>query len=275
MQKRRIHPIGSVPRRIAAIWLAVLLVCTGVLAELFLPEAPGEKLHKKSGTTIDASNADQGYVMVKHAKNKKRLKLRVTHGKQTLTYDLNRDGEYEIIPLQMGDGTYKFQVFSQISGKKYSAVSSLSLKAKVADPNLPYLYANQYVNFTADTRAVAEANTLCAGMTDAAEMANAVYAYILSHVVYDYMRALTVKDDYLPDLDEICANGRGICFDVASLMACMLRSQSVPTKLVIGYADDQYHAWNEVLIGDKWTRYDATAAMCAMDVKKYTAERDY
>lgn len=275
MQKKQILPNGSVSRRIAAVWLAILLLFSVVLAELFLPEATGDKVYQKSGTTVDASHADQGYVMVKHKKSSKKLKLRVTHGKKTLTYDLNREGKYEAFPLQMGDGSYRFQVFSQVGGKTYSAVSSLSFKVKIEDETLPYLYANQYVNFNADTKAVAEANTLCANLKSDAEKADAVYQYVLSHIVYDYMRALTASNEYLPDLDEVMTNGRGICFDVASLMACMLRSQNVPTKLVIGYADRQYHAWNDVLIDGKWKRYDATAEMCSMSVKKYTVERDY
>ncbi len=38
----------------------------------------------------------------------------------------------------------------------------------------------------------------------------------------------------------------GICFDYASLMAAMLRVEDIPTRLVIGYAGDAYHAWVSV-----------------------------
>ena len=40
--------------------------------------------------------------------------------------------------------------------------------------------------------------------------------------------------------------GKGICFDYAALMAAMLRSQSIPTRLVTGYAGTAYHAWIDV-----------------------------
>ena len=39
------------------------------------------------------------------------------------------------------------------------------------------------------------------------------------------------------------ASGKGICFDYAALMAAMLRSQRIPTKLQVGYAGEAYHAW--------------------------------
>lgn len=48
----------------------------------------------------------------------------------------------------------------------------------------------------------------------------------------------------MPDVDEISlSSGKGICFDYAALMAAMLRSQRIPTKLQVGYAGEAYHAW--------------------------------
>lgn len=261
--------------RLTMVLLALCIFVGSVLAELLLPEASGSTVYESSGTTVDASHADQGYIMVKHKQNSKKLKMRISLGEETLTYDLNSDGEYEVFPLQLGSGKYKVQVYAQASGNKYSALSSLSFQADIADETLPFLYPNQYVNYTSDTLAVAEAEKLCEGKNDAQEKADEVYRYLTTHVIYDYMRALTVTSDYLPDLDNIYNEKKGICFDFAAMMACMLRSQGVPTKLMIGYADSQYHAWNEVLIDGKWTRYDATAAVCALSVKKYTAERYY
>lgn len=52
---------------------------------------------------------------------------------------------------------------------------------------------------------------------------------------------------YVPNPDSALAAGKGICYDYASLFAAMCRSQSIPARLVIGYADPNiYHAWNEV-----------------------------
>ena len=66
---------------------------------------------------------------------------------------------------------------------------------------------------------------------------------------------------------------KGICFDYASLMTAMLRSQRIPAKLVIGYAGEEYHAWISVYTeetgwvngiirfdGTTWVRMDPTYA---------------
>lgn len=272
-RQRHFAPFASSMRLVALI--AALLFSMCAIAELLLPEAPGDTTYKKSGTTIDASHADQGYIMVKQKKTGKKLKMRISLGSETLTYDLNSDGEYEVFPLQLGSGKYKVQIYSQVSGNKYSAVSSLSFKAEVADETFPFLYPNQYVNYDADTLAIAQAEALCGQLSGAREKFDAVYQYVTTHIVYDYIRALTVKTGYLPDLDDVYTQRKGICFDFASLMACMLRTQGVSTKVVIGYADQTYHAWNEVYIDGAWVRCDATSAASGAKVKQYTTERVY
>ena len=56
-----------------------------------------------------------------------------------------------------------------------------------------------------------------------------------------------MKKGYVPDPNKTYNIRTGICFDYASLMCAMLRSQSIPTRLVVGNASpDIYHAWNEV-----------------------------
>ena len=77
-----------------------------------------------------------------------------------------------------------------------------------------------------------------------------VYTYVCDNITYDVEKASTVKSGYLPDPDETLSTGKGICFDYASLMASMLRSQGIPTRLEIGYAGDAYHAWISTYIKD-------------------------
>ena len=56
----------------------------------------------------------------------------------------------------------------------------------------------------------------------------------------------------------------------------MLRSQGVPAKFVIGYADDTYHAWTVVLLEGGETLYDPTADVSGTGAGAvYTAERVY
>lgn len=52
----------------------------------------------------------------------------------------------------------------------------------------------------------------------------------------------------------------------------MLRSLGIPTKLIKGYKNDlkEYHAWNEVLIDEKWILIDATYDVALNNKNKKT-----
>lgn len=262
--------------------LAFILVCIFMASTLLYyskaahyPEATNEEILSKGNTTIDASNTDQGYIMVKHGPTDKRVKVRISVGKATLTYDLNGEGNYEVFPLQMGDGKYKVEIFQQVSGTKYSPASSFSIKVKLENELLPFLYPSQYIWYTQNSATVAEGIRLCGGLTTDTEKVEAVYNFMMQNFIYDYVRAAQVQKGYLPDIDSVLEEKKGICFDLSAVVACMLRTQDVPVQMAIGYADTMYHAWNNILIGDTWYRYDITSDIVNDSVGSYTIERIY
>ena len=69
-------------------------------------------------------------------------------------------------------------------------------------------------------------------------------------LLYDYGKASDPPTGYTSDVDAILASGTGICLDYAAVMASMLRSQRIPTRLEVGYAQDAYHAWISVYTAD-------------------------
>ena len=73
-----------------------------------------------------------------------------------------------------------------------------------------------------------------------------VYNYVIKNYKYDKKLAKTVKPGYVPNLNKIYKKKKGICFDYAAVMTAMLRSQGVPTKLIVGYTGNAYHAWINV-----------------------------
>ena len=84
-------------------------------------------------------------------------------------------------------------------------------------------------------------------------MVSAVYNYVVKNLTYDTAKASSVQSGYLPNVDLVLAQKKGICFDYAALMTAMLRSQDIPTKLVVGYTGNLYHAWiNVYLEGQGW-----------------------
>jgi len=260
--------------------LVFLLILAGSLAAFLAdvtgalyPEAPGETVYKGSGVTIDASNASEGYLMIK-ASSKKRLKLRIAKGDMTLTYDLPSGG-FEAFPLQAGSGTYQATVYQQVRGSQYAQLYSKKIKAEIPDASRYALYPNQYVRYDDASEAVAKGRELCRGLQSDKEKAQAVIDFVTGAVLYDHIKAKTVESGYLPDVDDTLDTKKGICFDYAALVACMLRTQGVKCKLVIGYADKYYHAWNEVLLGGEWMRYDTTSMVTGLKVVKYTTERVY
>lgn len=262
--------------RIVALLTALMLFVSVIAAVgITWPEAPGDVVHKNSGLLVDASNADEGYICVKYSSSSKRLKARVSSGDANYTYDLNGNGEYEVFPLQMGSGSYGVRVYEQVRGNEYAVIASLSFRVSLENENAAFLCPSQYVWYDPESPAVIKAGELCANASSNAERAQLVFDFITRHWVYDFMLALTVKSGYLPNIDNTYNSKRGICFDFAALMACMLRSQGVPVKLVIGDANGNYHAWNEVLIDGEWVRFDPTDKITGSRYNSYVDERIY
>ena len=69
-------------------------------------------------------------------------------------------------------------------------------------------------------------------------MITRIYDYITQNITYDYDKASDPPTGYTSDVDAILASGTGICLDYAAVMASMLRSQRIPTRLEVGYAQD-------------------------------------
>lgn len=232
--------------------LAASLLSVPSLAQVRTPQASGTTVFSNGSAVIDASNASQGYVMVKYSGGTSRIKVRISKGTE-YTYDLNTAGNYEVFPLTEGSGTYTIKVFQQVQGTSYAQVMSQTVTANIADSQSPFLYPNQFCNFNANSAVVAKAAELTGGISDPLAKVQAVYRYVIDHISYDYQKAASVQSGYLPVPDAALASGKGICFDYASVMTSMLRSQDIPTKLVIGYTGGTYHAWVSVyLTGQGW-----------------------
>ena len=237
------------------------------------PDAPGTAQEQSADAVIDYSNAADGYVMVRFlTETDTRLKVLVKGPTTTYTYNLPLGG-WEVFPLSDGSGNYQVCVYQNVYDTKYALILSAVFDAALTDEFAPFLRPNQYVNYTAATEAVALGLEITAGLSDPLEKVAAVYDYVVTNLSYDYEKAAAVKSGYLPVLDDILASGKGICFDYAALMTAMLRSQAIPSKLVVGYAGSTYHAWISVWTeehgwvdgaiffdGHVWKRMDPTFA---------------
>ena len=219
-----------------------------VIPQILVPSAPGTAVEENEKAAIDFSNARDGYVMAKFIENTvKQVRAIVTVPDETeYTYRMAPGGDFEVFPLSGGDGEYTVRVFEQVEGTKYALVLTATIEVALLDEFAPFLRPNQYVNFSRDSEVVRKAAELTAGADGLMGKIAAVYGYVVDNIGYDFSLAETVQSGYLPELDLVLERGLGICFDYAAVMTAMLRSQGIPTKLVIGYAGEAYHAWISV-----------------------------
>lgn len=215
------------------------------------PSADGAAEMRNDVAVIDYSHADRGYVMAEYSGDVPKIKLRITGPDSIVyTYDLHPGG-YETFPLSSGDGSYDVTIYENISGTDYTTCLFAQVDVALADEFSTFLYPNQYVNFTADSETVKKGAELAEGAYSDLEVVTRIYDYITDSIVYDYDKASDPPTGYTTDLDAILNSGTGICLDYAAVMAAMLRSQQIPTRLEVGYAKDAYHAWISIYIADR------------------------
>ena len=243
------------------------------LHEYLLPSASGSVVYGNDIVSIDASNVSEGYVMIQYSGDIEKVRIQITAPDQTTyTYAL-AIGSYETFPLSGGVGGYHIDVLENAYDDMYAIAFSQDIDVTLNDEFRPFLYPNQYVWFTQDYKAVEYAASLSDESSDDLDYVEQVYQYVIDNISYDEELAANVKTNYLPNIDNTMTTKKGICFDYASLMAAMLRSQGVPAKLVVGYSGDAYHAWISVYLkeigwvddiiefdGKSWSLMDPTLA---------------
>lgn len=282
--------------KVILVLLIVLSQMTVFASNIKMPVSADKKVIKNEKAVIDVSNMDEGYVMAKYiGQGSGTIKLIIQKiGGSSYTYNIFEKDKYEAFPLTEGNGEYKITVYEGVGGSKYSTANGTTEKVSLKNELSPFLYPNQYVWFNKDSSVVALAENLVGKQADTMEKVKGVYEYVVKNFSYDYAKAKNVKSGYICDIDNTLKTKKGICLDYSAVMAAMLRSQGVPTKLIVGYAGTQYHAWISVYSkeegwienviyfdGRTWTMMDPTMASTSkkpdfkMDEKKYSAKYAY
>lgn len=243
------------------------------LQEFLLPNASGTDTYGNDLVSVDASNVASGYVMVKYNGSSDGAMVQIIAPDESVySYSL-KIGSFETFPLSVGSGKYHIDILEHAYDNMYAVVFSTDTNVELSDEFGPFLYPNQYVWFTKNDAAVQKGMELSSNSSSDLDYVEQVYRYVIGNITYDNEKAANVKADYLPDIDETLSTRKGICFDYASLMSAMLRSQGVPTKLVVGYSGTAYHAWISVYLqeigwvdniiqfnGSTWSLMDPTLA---------------
>jgi len=97
-------------------------------------------------------------------------------------------------------------------------------------------------------------------MTDLQKI-SAIHDWVAKNVRYD-AAAYYAKENELKKASQTAKEKTGMCRDYSFLVAALARASGLPAKVVYGTARDsnntlQDHAWNEVLINNKWISIDA------------------
>ncbi len=241
--------------------------------DFLMPEAPGQEVLGNETISLDISNTSEGYLTLTYTGGADKVQVQITYPDGTMyPYPLNL-GAPRVFPLTGGSGSYKVDVLEHVSDNMYSLGYSDNISVSINDEFRPFLYPNQYVDYTASSSTTTLGVQLSDKSADDLGYVTNVYNYVIDNVTYDEELAANIGTNYIPDPASTLASKKGICFDYASLMSALLRSQGVPTKLVVGYSGTAYHAWISVYLdeigwvdniiqfdGSTWSLMDPTLA---------------
>ena len=225
--------------------------------------ADGTVTYGNDSVTIDASHTENGYLMVSYSGSNPKVKLQIT-GSDEITYTYNLHDGYETFPLTSGNGSYTVGVFENMEGTSYSTLFTQTLDVTIQDEFGPYLYANQYVNFTAQSKTVAKAVELSSSANDDLEVIENVYNYIIT-------TGKNVEAEKIADIGYVS-------FYYCSAVEDDGRNQETVNKFMEDYKDTPWLVINNdgwydakeifpvgepenVIFIDKNTQYDDTGAL--------------
>ncbi len=224
----------------------------------------------KNGTVSFSYNNDN--------KTKCKVVTQIEGGKM-YQYDIPEGQCDFVFPLSQGNGVYRLYLCKNTTGNKYSIVESANITLNLKDELSPFLESNYIINWNTENEAIKKAYELTKGMTDDTEKIEAIYEYMVKNFSYDYEKMKAVDQGtegkaYVPDIDSTYDVKMGICYDLSALTASMLRSVSIPAKVVTGYTSTtiSYHAWNRIYLQTKkeWKTSDVT-----YDIQMYKDGKRY
>ncbi|KQX57751.1 transglutaminase-like domain-containing protein [Paenibacillus sp. Root444D2] len=232
-----------------------------IMATFLFALAPQGIIAASNPSVIDKDALNKGIISV-HYSNDKNSKVLVRIMRENVKYDYTFV-EGDQYPLQLGNGQYKVLIGESIGANKYKVVAQEQIDLEMEDENAVFLQSIPLIDWNDESKAVVEAKQLVGDKEKDIDKIKAIYGYITTHFQYDYEKAQTVADSYIPNLDTVYAESKGICYDFAATFAAMARSEGIPTRLVMGYeshAPDTYHAWNQVFLKEskEWVTIDTT-----------------
>lgn len=221
--------------------------------------ADGVLVSSNAIAALDYSNTKDGYVMAKYSGSNSTVKVQVYNPDgSNQVYTIKTRNNYEPIPLTNGNGSYKIIIMEAV-GAAYAPLITENVSVSISNTLAPFLRPSAYVPFSYGDSAVTKSSQLCGGTANDLEKVDRVYSWLVDNVVYDKALAASVQKGYVCDSEKVINQKTGICLDYAGTMAAMLRSQNIPTQLVVGHTSGStsLHAWVNVYVSDVGWVYGA------------------
>ncbi|MDR0885914.1 MAG: transglutaminase domain-containing protein, partial [Clostridiales Family XIII bacterium] len=250
---------------------------------------------------INLSNIDSGYIQIRYNGSHNHMVIEVrcvdrngnVHELSSKKGMISPYFEYPVgagwqgYALPYGSGTYTINCIpydkynnKEISKCKKNEIATFAFKA-VYDELTTYQYRNVYSNYDEDSATVGIAAYLLSRaertkgqkLTDK-EKTEVIIPFIRENIKEDDIQvkqSKMEKDKHykFPDVDKAINTGVGNCNERSAVAAIMLKSQSIPVKIIHGYilrkdANGKaptriYHAWLNVYRDGRWAMYDPTA----------------
>lgn len=246
----------------------IRLICV-FLCSIILCVQTSLSISDNNGTVIDVSNSSDGYFTINYfedtsSKMKVKIAYNNEYGNKVVYYDytVNESSSYAFI---YGNGIYKISLCRNSYGTIYSIVTSKEVNVVLDNSLSPYLISTKEIEFTEDDKVSEKASEICKWYFTPLGKACAIHSYVYKNIIYDEDIACDVKNKIIttrnPKAIDVLTNKKGVCYDKAVLFAAMCRSQGIPCKIVKGYYNDIYHAWNKIYVNNKWMDIDPSTTI--------------
>jgi hypothetical protein len=173
------------------------------------------------------------------------------------------NGHTVAIPIVYGSGPYEVYAEEKNADGRFEARALLKVNVEL-DEDTAYLMSNKFLNYNDGMESVRYFKQLAAGAANRGEFISAVQQELALTLEYDEEKVAalerTTLSSYIPDIEDTFLTRRGICYDFAALLCCVLRSNGIQARIAVGRCDlvDFLHSWVEVREGSEWKLMDPT-----------------
>jgi len=267
------------------------LIQTARPLDITPPWFPGYSFHVVDSEPMDSQVEIYGQVPGQLPKESwARADFTKESGEQYYFYTPVADGSWHFkINLRTGQGSYKAQISVSPNGDKFNVQGGTVLGEftlnNLDSKDWTYLAPSQEVQ--SDALEITElTQKITEGIIEPMAQIKAVHDWVTTNIKYDkfnYFKWVIGRPMSNYDALATLRNQKGVCLGYANLYAALLRPLGFRTKVVEGaarhydrlvavnnkfqpiYPDwndkiikENPHAWNEVLIGDRWVIVDPT-----------------